>query len=349
MRGRSPVRILDLGGWPGAPEAGQGAALSACGALFSHCILRRRANGIGTPVGEESMLRHRNQYAPVLRASAHSGCSETAEVCESEHARCLDLLHAAARHLGVDAGLEADIWTDVAPGCGLGVSAATNSAVVAALVAMAGQHSPPRAVARLAHLLEDEIGDGPAPAPDHYASAVGGISFSEIEHGQVKAERLSPASGFVHELEERLVLVNVGQPRSDADVRRRATRRIAAGHGDAVPAAAALRDAAWAGKHSILRGDMVGLADAINANWAAQKRACPDATTDAIEACFDAAMLAGAMAGKASGAGGGGTAVFLTQPGAELRVREALSGLPRCTLLPSSVCCEGVRSWPARG
>jgi D-glycero-alpha-D-manno-heptose-7-phosphate kinase len=114
---------------------------------------------------------------------------------------------------------------------------------------------------------------------------------------------------------------------------------------DTVGAIDLLRQAAYAAKDAMLRADGAGLAEAIDGNWAAQKQLHPDISNEAIERVFGVAMEAGALAGKANGAGGGGTVTFLAAPGAELRLRQALREVPDCTVLPCQICNEGVRSW----
>ena len=50
-----------------------------------------------------------------------------------------------------------------------------------------------------------------------------------------------------------------------------------------------------------------------------------------IQEAFDVAMAAGAIAGKVSGAGGGGFIIFVVEPTKRRQVIEALNGLPGST------------------
>ena len=63
-----------------------------------------------------------------------------------------------------------------------------------------------------------------------------------------------------------------------------------------------------------------------------------------IQEAFDAAMGAGAISGKVSGAGGGGFIMLMVPPEKRVAVSEALSGLPG-KVVPFQFTHEGAVSW----
>jgi D-glycero-alpha-D-manno-heptose-7-phosphate kinase len=180
---------------------------------------------------------------------------------------------------------------------------------------------------------------------DQYASAFGGVCFMEIEYPRVELSRLPVSPTFLWELEERLVLVYVGASRLSDAVHRLVIQRHESRVPEAIQAMDTLRQAAHAMKDAMLGEDMAGVVEALNANWTAQKALHPDISNETIERVFEAAFAAGAVAGKANGAGGGGTVTFVAKPGREMHLRRVLSDVPGCQVLPCQICHEGVRSW----
>jgi D-glycero-alpha-D-manno-heptose-7-phosphate kinase len=338
VRSRSPVRICDVGGWTDTRFAKTGAVCNIAVTLFSHCLVRDRVSA--EEAGEPEAGR-----SAVIRALDLNQGVDIADVRAIEYDGSLDLLKAAVKRMEMPGGFEASIWADAPPGSGVGTSSAVSVALIAALGHFTDRRLPPHAVARLAHELETEELGLECGVQDQYAAAFGGVCFMEIDYPRVALSRLPVSPTFLWELEERLVLVYVGQSRLSDSVHRRVIERYEAGAPEAVGAMEALRQAAHAMKDAMLRADAGAVAEAINANWAAQKQLHADISNEAIERVFEVGTKAGAVAGKANGAGGGGTVTFLAAPGAELSLHQALQSVPDCTVLPCQICSEGVRSW----
>jgi D-glycero-alpha-D-manno-heptose-7-phosphate kinase len=97
-------------------------------------------------------------------------------------------------------------------------------------------------------------------------------------------------------------------------------------------------------KLCLLRGDIRGVADVLGRSWEAKKRTASGVSNPRIDSIYEAALGAGAWAGKISGAGGGGFLMLLVPP--ELRPRLArrltAEGL---SLLPCSLTTAGAESW----
>jgi len=336
VRSRSPVRICDVGGWTDTRFARHGAVLNLTVSLFSHCLVEHDASAGEGNAGERSA---------VLRALDLGLDVSIEDVQAIEYDGALDLLKAAVKRLGMSGGFRASVWSDAPPGSGVGSSAAVGVSLVAALGHFSGRILPPHVVARTAQELETHELGLECGVQDQYASAYGGVCFMEIEYPRVELSRLPVSPNFLWELDERLVLVYVGASRLSDAVHRRVIERYESGVGEAVGAMDTLRQAAHAMKDAMLGENMAGVAEAINANWAAQKQLHPDITNDAIERAFEAALAAGAVAGKANGAGGGGTITFLARPGREMKLRQTLAELAGYRVLPCQICQEGVRSW----
>jgi len=338
VRTRCPVRICDVGGWTDTRFAQEGAVLNIAVSLFAHCLIRPlAANGVsGT------------RPATIQALDLGTGL-DIEDVRNVEYYGNLDLLKAAIKRMDVTGGADVLLWSDTPPGSGVGSSAAVSVALLDGLACFSGTRLPPHAVARMAHELETEELGLESGVQDQYAAALGGVCFMEVDYPRVAVSRLPIAPEFLCEFEERLVVVYVGHSRLSDSVHRRVIERYESGVPEALEAMDGLRQAAHDMKDAMLRSDMAGTVDAINANWEAQKALHPGICTEAIAQAFDIAARNGAACGKANGAGGGGTISFLAEPGRELDVRRALSEVGDWTILPCQVCHEGVRSWVVPG
>jgi D-glycero-alpha-D-manno-heptose-7-phosphate kinase len=100
-------------------------------------------------------------------------------------------------------------------------------------------------------------------------------------------------------------------------------------------------------KEALLLGRVDQIADLIRRGWLAKKVTSSAVTNPAIERAFEIAAAHGALAGKVSGAGGGGFILFVVPPEQRLTLMRALAG----TGVGSAELCrfthEGVSVWRA--
>ena len=78
-------------------------------------------------------------------------------------------------------------------------------------------------------------------------------------------------------------------------------------------------------KNALLAGDIPAMAQILDDSWKAKKMTAPGISTDRIDRLYDVAVANGALAGKVSGAGGGGFVVFLVNPEDRLGLLNALN------------------------
>ncbi|MBI4880754.1 MAG: hypothetical protein HY812_14010 [Planctomycetes bacterium] len=255
----------------------------------------------------------------------------------------LDLLKAALRRLPPAGGLALRTWSDVPPQSGLGTSAATGVAVLAALARWrAGAPLPPAELAELASSLEkDDLGIR-GGKQDHYASAQGGIRFMTFHGARVASEELPLAPGMAAALESSLVLIFTGSDHDSGGIHQGVSAAWHAGERTVRDALERLKEVARLARGHLLAGDLRALAEAVGENWSLQQRLHRAMTTSAIDALFAAARRAGAWSGKACGAGGGGCVAFLCEPGAAARVRVALKAA-RAEVIEARIEPRGAR------
>ncbi|MBB5754825.1 hypothetical protein [Prosthecomicrobium pneumaticum] len=233
---------------------------------------------------------------------------------------------------------------DVPAGSGLGGS---SSLVVAILEAFRNYLNLPFGeydLARLAFEIEREDLEIAGGKQDQYAAAFGGFNFIEFhEHGRAVVNPLRLRSAAINELEASLILYDTGQSRHSKTIIEAQQARIVSDD-DALRAMFALKREALEMKEALITGHLSDCAETINRGWAAKKATAGAVSNAEIERVLHLAMQSGALAGKVSGAGGGGILMILCDPAERQKTVEILSREPG-RLLPCKFTKEGVTSW----
>jgi D-glycero-alpha-D-manno-heptose-7-phosphate kinase len=112
------------------------------------------------------------------------------------------------------------------------------------------------------------------------------------------------------ELEASLLLFYTGVSRESAKIIADQSSNVTAGSVDAVEAMHGIKREALLMKECLLRGDFAGIVNSMQAGWDSKKRSAKTVSNPLIDSIYDAAINAGALAGKVSGAGGGGFMMF---------------------------------------
>jgi D-glycero-alpha-D-manno-heptose-7-phosphate kinase len=211
---------------------------------------------------------------------------------------------------------------DLPAGAGLGSSAALSVAWLALVHANMGHTLDRRTLAQKACDLGALLGIL-GGKQDEYASALGGVNLMRFGEG-VQVEPLDLAPEVREGLEAHLVLCYSGRARLSSDIHDRVWGAYERGDATVCACLAELRDVALAMREALVPGDFARTAGLMSRNWAAQKRLHPSITNAGVEQLFAAALGAGALAGKACGAGGGGCIAFLADPRRVHAVRTAL-------------------------
>jgi D-glycero-alpha-D-manno-heptose-7-phosphate kinase len=209
---------------------------------------------------------------------------------------------------------------DAPPGSGLGSSSALVVAMVEAFRALLDLPLGPYEIARLAFLIE-RIDLGLAGGKqDHYAAAFGGINYIEFMAGdRVIVNPLRVNRYALNELEASLVTCFSGVSRRSDEIINQQRHGMNAKRERTLEGLHRLKQDALEMKIAFLHGDIVQMAEILDRSWIAKKETADGITTAEIELLHKKALEAGALAGKVSGAGGGGFIMFLVP--AEHRVQ----------------------------
>ena len=215
---------------------------------------------------------------------------------------------------------------DAPSGSGLGSSSALVVSLVEAFRAALDVPLGPYEVAHLAYEIE-RIDLGLAGGKqDQYAAAFGGVNYIEfMANDRVIVNPLRIPRAALNELETSLIVCFSGVSRHSGDIidqqrkgmQDKTTRTIDSLH--------QLKADALEMKQALLRSNVPEMARVLEKSWRAKKETASGITTTKIESLYEAAMKAGALAGKISGAGGGGFIMFIVPPEERLSVIRALN------------------------
>nr|WP_263326534.1 GHMP kinase [Neobacillus sp. Marseille-Q6967] len=216
-------------------------------------------------------------------------------------------------------------YSDVPAGSGLGSS---STMVVAILKAYAEALSLPLGDYELAHLAYEieriDIGIN-GGKQDQYAATFGGFNFLEFhEDDRVIVNPLRIKNWIINELESSLVLFYTGTSRDSSRIIEEQTINTLKKKKQSLAALHKLKEHAVLMKEAILKGDIKLFAQYLGESWNSKKNVAAPISNRYIDLVYNTAMEAGALAGKVSGAGGGGFMMFIVDPLDKLEVVNTL-------------------------
>ncbi len=217
-------------------------------------------------------------------------------------------------------------FCDAPPGSGLGTSSTMVVSLVKAFVEWLNLPLGEYEIAHLAFEIERidaKLGGG---RQDQYAATFGGVNFMEFHpHDRVIVNPLRVKNWIMSEFETSLVLFNSGVSRSSASIIAEQTNNLASTtNTTTLDAMHEIKADAIGMKECLLRGDFANFANFMRKSWHAKKRLAHSVSNSRIDHVVETALASGALAGKVSGAGGGGFITFLVDPPRRVDVIRAL-------------------------
>jgi len=214
---------------------------------------------------------------------------------------------------------------DAPPGSGLGASSALVVVLVEAYRAAFNLPLGRYDVARLAFEIERIDLALAGGRQDQYAAAFGGVNFMEFLPGdRVIVNPLRVSSQFLCEFEASLIVCFTGESRASAIIQDQV--KAATEHDrTALEAMHQLKSDAVDMKQALLGGNIRHIAEVLNRSWQAKRKTSKSVSNARVEEIFELGLSNGAVAGKVSGAGGGGFLMFMTDPEHRYRLVSALT------------------------
>jgi D-glycero-alpha-D-manno-heptose-7-phosphate kinase len=253
----------------------------------------------------------------------------------------LPLLTAALRRFPVLGGFTLNTRNDAPAGSGLGSSGALGVALVGALTRARQEVRGQQDIADQAWQVETIEAQLPGGKQDQYGAALGGfhrLSFRDPDVG-VEPVTLDPA--FAAALERQILICYTNKSRVSGDTISRVMNAYERGDAKVTGALRALKDVGDAMVEALRAADLGRVAALLSENWKHQQALDPDMRTHEMAHLEDAVAKAGALGGKAAGAGG---SMFFVMKGAA-RDATATVAAAGAKVLPLAWSAEGVRAW----
>lgn len=221
--------------------------------------------------------------------------------------------------------IEMSTFCDAPAGSGLGSSSTLVVVMIRAFAELLNLPLDDYAIAQMAYKIERVDCGLQGGRQDQYSSTFGGFNFMEFysdERAVINPLRIK--NWIICELETSFVLFFTGVSRESAKIIADQSNNMKAGAVDAMEAMHGMKREAVVMKECLLRGDFAGLVDSMRLVWENKKRSAKTVSNPHIDAIYDTAIQAGALAGKVSGAGGGGFMLFFVPPEKRMSVIRAL-------------------------
>lgn len=334
VKSRAPIRLDFAGGFTDVPpfsEREGGAVVNAAINRYTYTTLVPRADG-----------------AIKMFSADFDLFVEVKGFREIEYDGNLDMVKAAIRLLGIEQGMDLYVRCDAPPGSGTGSSASIGVALIGLLNHLQARKLSPHEIAQLARQLELQELRIAGGKQDQFAAAFGGINFIEFLDPAVSSSQLHIAREVVLELEKHLVLCYTGKSRLSGNLIENVMGNYLRGEAKTTRALHRLKAIAHEVKTALMTGDTPALGGLLAEHWACQKELDGSITNAQIDHLFEVALGAGALGGKALGAGGGGCLLFMAASNREHSVRRALEAAGT-QIIDFNFDFEGLRVWSTPG
>lgn len=237
-------------------------------------------------------------------------------------------------------------YCDSPPGSGLGSSSTLVVSIIKSYVEWLSIPFGDYDIAKLAYDIERKDLGMKGGKQDQYAATFGGVNFMEFyKDDKTIINPLKVRKWILSELEQSLVLFYTGVSRESSNIIEEQNKSIEANSGNTVEMMLRIKQESFEMKEALLKGDIKGIAESMKRGWEAKKASSNKISNSNIDRIYDMVMNAGAMAGKISGAGGGGFIMFLVPPSKRMKIIRLLEQEKEGRTMPCHFVDEGTQSW----
>jgi D-glycero-alpha-D-manno-heptose-7-phosphate kinase len=216
-------------------------------------------------------------------------------------------------------------YADAPPGSGLGSSSTMVVSMVKAFTEWLNLPLGEYDIARLAYEIERIDVGLSGGRQDQYAATFGGFNFIEFYKDDVViVNPLRIKNWIKDELEASMILYYTDISRYSSKIIDEQKSNIAKKTPEALEAMHELKEASIKMKDALLNGKIGVFAELLNQSWINKKKTAHAISNPLIEKIYETGINSGAMAGKVSGAGGGGYMMFIVDPVKKVNVMNAL-------------------------
>ena len=338
VRSKAPLRLgLAGGGSDVSPYSDiyGGLILNATINLYTYCTIEETDDGMITIDSDDS---HCHKSYPKVEYLNIDG---EASLIKGVYNRVIRDFDISPRSFKITT------YNDAPAGSGLGTSSAMVVCVLKAFIEWLGLPLGDYETSRLAYEIERKDLNLSGGKQDQYAAAFGGFNYMEfLQNDLVIVNPLKIKRWIVDELEASIALLLILCIASIAfslpeEVFFFCWSIIAALLREAMHR---IKRSAIDMKFALLKGDMQEFARILGEGWEDKKKMADAITNPMIQNVFDTAMSAGALAGKVSGAGGGGFVMLMVEPTRKKEVIDALNRLDGF-VMPFQFTEGGAHGW----
>lgn len=236
-----------------------------------------------------------------------------------------ELIREALRKAGVWDSVEITTMGDIpSAGSGLGSSSTVTVGSLHALYTLLGKIVPAEQLAREACNIEIDLLHKPIGMQDQYIAAYGGLRFIEFNpDGSVITEVVKLQTEHRRRLNDNLMLFYTGVARKADRILVEQKRNI----DGRLKVLCQLKQMAYDARREIEAGNVDVIGEFLHEAWGLKKTLATQISNHSIDAMYSAALCAGAIGGKITGAGGGGFLLLYCPYEKQNAVRAALSRL----------------------
>ncbi len=337
IRSRAPLRLgLAGGGTDVSPYCDDfgGAVLNATIGMYAHCTIE--------PLDENKVY--------FIASDRNESFAEKA-LTQFDYDGLLDLHKGAYNRIVRDFNQNKPLpcrvttYSDALAGSGLGSSSTMMVAILTAFVEWLSLPLGEYEIAHLAYEIErEEIGLS-GGRQDQYAATFGGFNFMEFNTGgHVIVNPLRVKNWIINELNSSMVLYFTGVSRSSASIIDQQIKQFKTKGSDSLEASHKIKHDAYDMKEALLKGNIPKFASILERSWQEKQKLAHNISNPEIDELMNKAKAVGALAGKVSGAGGGGFIMFIVDPVKKMELTTMLSTKSGMTV-NFNFEKQGVQSW----
>lgn len=237
-----------------------------------------------------------------------------------------DLVREALKKTGVEKGVEITTLADIpSSGSGLGSSSSVTIALLHALYSYKNILVTAEQLASEACEIEIDILKKPIGRQDQFGAAFGGVNRLTFQKGDITLrEKVKISPGDKRLIEGQMMLFFTGITRSADNILSKQNKNM--NQEDKFNNLSKMVALVDPFTQAFQKGDVNGIADLLNKNWEMKKSLASGITNPEIDEMYKRALDGGALAGKITGAGGGGFMLLIAPENAKNTIRENLSG-----------------------
>jgi D-glycero-alpha-D-manno-heptose-7-phosphate kinase len=254
----------------------------------------------------------------------------------------LDLACRAVRNAAPRSGLSVTLASSAPPGSGLGASSALLVALLAALDRASRRRRPAGDLVMAAWRLEAQSLRTLTGRQDYLAAVHGGVNAIGFGVAGDRVVPLSDQTRLCRALQERLVIAYTGRPHASGLTNWGVVRAYLDGTPATVHHLRSIAEVARRMRRALEARDFDAVGALLADEWGHRRELAPGVSTPVIERAMAVARRAGALAGKACGAGGSGSVLFFVRGGTKRFCEDALRAAG-FAVLPCRIARVGLR------